>query len=79
MGILDDLKADAEKPLYDRCPVGKFLRGLPDEERDEWLAALDRDSGFSHALVWKHLSEREPAIGRNALENHRRGVCRCGD
>ena len=79
MGILDDLKADAEKPLFDRCPIGRFLRSLPPEECDEWTFALSMESGFSHALVHKHLAERIPGIGQNAVQRHRRGECRCGD
>ena len=79
MGILDDLKADAEKPKYDRCKVGRFLRSLDDEERDDWTFALSAESGFEHVLIWKHMSDRVPGLGVQAVKNHRNGACRCGD
>ena len=68
-----------------RCPVGHFLRNLPEEERDAVIEAMRRcksqepeDKNFNFVWLSKTLEEGgKPYIKDTKFRRHMGGVCSC--
>jgi hypothetical protein len=60
------------------CPIGAWLAGLSDADREDAVAILAGDSGWMHKDVTALLEQMGvPALFGSSVAHHRRGDCAC--
>lgn len=59
------------------CGVGRALKTLDAADRTDLEAALDLDSGYTHATIARVLTARGLHVTGNTVGIHRRGSCGC--
>ena len=59
------------------CSVGTLLSALPDAERAALQAMLDNAGLFPASRLWVELDEEGLTVGKQTINRHRRGECRC--
>ena len=79
MPLVSTAAPRSANPWYDRgCSFGKWMRGLPDEDRaqvEAWLA----DEGVSARALADYINERAAGVTftRQTVWHHRVRGCRC--
>lgn len=69
-----ETRADTKK-----CIVGRYLNGLPDEERDSLSQMIDNLSGYKvyHLLLTVDGIDLDNLPSSHAFRMHKIGRCRC--
>lgn len=58
------------------CSIGATLSALADGEREALQAMLD-SSAWSQTMIWDALRDEGYDVGRQSINRHRAGRCRC--
>jgi hypothetical protein len=82
MGLLDDFDAEASSLEVGRCPVRKYLNGLPPDKRPDIEAILLSDRQAAKVVPWLEARLGPLPFDDKGLLAHRRRLtgrngCRC--
>lgn len=58
------------------CSIGALLDNLQGAERDA-LQAMLADRAWSQHMIWTALHEEGHTVGKQSINRHRGGKCRC--
>lgn len=73
-GLLNEIQAASA--ARKKCPVGRLLESLPEDDRLDLKAALG-DSVFTTVAILRALRTRGHDLSEGGLGDHRGGRCRC--
>lgn len=76
MGLLDEIRQEHVKNNRARCTVARLVEVMEDEERADFLAAID-DHALSCAAIARAVTARGHDIQQGTLTRHRKGMCGC--
>lgn len=72
MSILDEVASDQGRWRRGDCYTCAWILGRPEEEQEEWLAAM-KDGSFSHTSIRRAMQRRDAdAPGESSVSGHRR-------
>lgn len=79
MALTDKLAAPPAAAVHGKpCSIGHLLRTLDGPERDALQAMLD-DRTWSQQMIWEALRDEGYEAGRQSVNRHRGGRCRCAE
>ena len=79
MALVDKLAAPPDAVIHGKpCSVGALLsdESIPQAERDA-LQAMLNDRLWSQQMIWAALRDEGFQVGRQSINRHRGGKCRC--
>lgn len=74
MGILEDIQEAQSKPT--RCPVGKALEAMSEEDATAMRSALE-DQSIEHVVLTSVFNKNGYLMGNKAVPSHRGSRCSC--
>jgi hypothetical protein len=78
MALSDKLAEPRQQPMHGMpCSIGALLDRLEGTEKVA-LETMLADRAWSQEMIWRALSEEGYTVGRQSVNRHRGGKCRCG-
>ena len=70
MALVDELRAE-QTQRHTRCRLCLWLSEQSDEDKQEWIEALE-DRSYSHRALHRALERRKADVVLGSVEHHRR-------